>query len=333
MTNHEYAFEPEVRLSDVGGLRSVSWEAVDAAARRALGQEGLVVPSVRIALVWALDYLGYRRHTDHVVVPRFLGRCILNSLNRQALPVEAPTAQTRAVLHVDQWGLRARPRGEERELVRIEDSPCGFGADLTPEAGSLVRVIGLAKALPIAHGAFLVTPDAGLRAFVERRRHETSRWALPVWWAVYRERRQWMPARYSARLNAAYEMYPDIGGGAGVLRSNIATVLSRIDAFAEESLRRLALCQSLDPARALRPDADRVAYVVPYLTRGDDAWLCDCFRRLGFHGGTYHVDTARDLWAPTLERAVLLPLHARVPFEDLQRLVEAIGAREGCVTV
>jgi hypothetical protein len=86
-----HPLEPRITVAELRPGAAPTWEAVGRAAPAILGRDCLGLPSARVGLGWALEYLGTTRHRDHVLVPKFVGRCILNSLSRYALPVERPT--------------------------------------------------------------------------------------------------------------------------------------------------------------------------------------------------------------------------------------------------
>lgn len=325
-----FTLEPHVEWRDVGAPVRTSWEAVDTAASAFVGRPVVALPSVRVGLGWTLDVLGMARHRDHVLVPRFMGRCILSALSRHAFPVEAVTPDVRAVIVVDQFGLRhetaavaARCRREGWAL--LEDSPCGIAADEAPAPGALVRFIALSKALPIVQGALAVSDDGAVLDAIRERRRRDSGWSWAAWLAMLGQRRRREAVAYSAIADMAYEAYPLGRGGNPWLRTNVRRVLARAREVEALHGRRLGLIQGRLGARALVPDVARLGYVVPYLPRTIEAAQA-AFRREGFHDGVYHVDLARNVFAPRWEKALLIPLNVRIPDERLAALVAGLAA-------
>jgi hypothetical protein len=327
-----FPLEPVVRLGDVLTARA-SWERVDAEAERALGRRCVAIPSVRMGFVWTLEFLGSARHRDHVLVPRFVSRCILGSLGRVALPVEEPTARTRAVIAVDQFGLRhdittVMAEARRRGWVVLEDSPYGLGDDETPAAGTLVRFIGLAKCLPIVQGGVAVSEDDRLLDALRRRRRERSVWAFPVWAALAALRmRRRVSSPYAAVADAAYELYGPARGGSARARANAVRVLGDLPAFRAAQAPRLRLLREALGERLVWPDLDRVVYVVPYVSAdADDGAVADVFRRAGFDPALYHIDLARNLLAPHFVLARLIPTNPRIPVDSFETLVRGLAA-------
>ncbi len=325
-----FSLEPQVRLSDVPVTGSASWESIDAVASQWLGQPCLVLPSVRIGMGWALEARGFRRHRDHVLVPRFVGRCILNSVGRHALPVEEPTAKTRLAVVVDQYGLRQDlkslvPEFTRRSWVFLEDSPYGVGDDEPAAEGSLGRFIGLGKVLPVVQGGLLVSRDPQLLEHVRHRRQQTPwPWATGVWMTMLAFRIRARAASYSPLADAAYELYDAIGGGSRLIRRNIRRVFREIDHHvAEYASRFSAVTAALGGAVAL-PDLRRLAYVVPYLAGDRLDRASAVFWKHGFDAGVFHVDVARNMLAPRYEKSLLLPLNPRIARHHFDALLAGL---------
>ena len=326
-----FALEPRVDWRDLGAPAGVSWDAVDAVASAFVGRPVVGLPSVRVGLGWALQSLGAARHRDHVLVPRFMGRCILNALSRHALPVEAPTPATRAVITVDQFGLRhdvptVAAASRREGWAVIEDSPCGVASDETPSPGTLVRFIGLAKALPVVQGALAVSDNPEILSFIRAQRREDSGWSWGAWLAMLGQRRRTQAIGYSAIADLAYEAYPLGRGGNPWLRANLRRVLERAASFAAIHASRLTMLRERLEGRVVTPDVARLAYVAPYVV-GDAADAARAvFRREGFDDGLYHVDVARNLLAPRWEKAVLIPLNVRIADARFTALVDGLAA-------
>jgi len=321
-----FPLEPRVGIGDLNLAGPRSWDAVDAIAARVVGRGCLGIPSVRVGMCWALEYLGCSRHRDHVLLPKFVGRCILNSLNRYALPVEVATPQTRIVAVVDQYGLRQdldaiAAECSRRNYAYFEDSPYGLGQVECPAPRSLARFIGLAKILPIVQGALLLSNDDRFIEFVRRKRGEQSTWSWIVWavMALLRCRRE--VGRYSEVADAAYEMYVPARGGNAWLRGNVLRVLERIESIERVHAERLALLGARLGGHVLTPDLARLAYAAPYLPGDRLEAAQEVFRREGFDATAYHVDVNRNLFAPRYIKALLIPLNSRVPATAFDRLV------------
>jgi hypothetical protein len=323
--------EPWVTWRDLGVGRGGRWDDVDAVVSRLLGRPALGIPSVRVGLTWALEYLGLRRHRDHALVPRFMGRCILTALTHRVLPVEVPTDETRAVITVDQFGLRhdvaaVGAEARRRDWVLLEDSPCGIGADEAPSPGALARFVGLAKALPVVQGGAVVSDDARFAEFVRVKRRHAPVWGTVAWTLMVLVRARRRATGSSVIADLAYELYPHVGGGSARLRANVLSVLARLDAIAALHASRLRRLSEALGERVLLPDASRVGYVVPFLCDEIEPAAVEAFHAQGFDASPYHVDVARNLLAPRYARALLIPLSLRVPEAGFARLVDALAA-------
>ena len=326
-----HPFEPWVGAGDYRlPLLKATWNEVDQRASHLLGIECIGVPSVRVGMCWTLEYLGYDRHRDHVLVPQFMGRCILSSLNRHAMPVEVPSSETRLAIVVHQYGLKQRLELIQEEcasmgLAYIEDSPYGLESQEELGPGSLAKFIGLTKILPVLKGALAISRDQSLTRFMKAKRREGSRWSWAVLgaMAVIRTRRK--AGSYSALANAAYEMYPDCKGDNVWLRGNVLRSLRRVQPFAADARQRVSLIEDRVKERVLIPDTDRLAYAVPYFPNSEVSKSQEAFWLNGFDPNLYHVDVGRNLFCPQYEQALLIPINPRIPFKHFEGLTAGLA--------
>jgi hypothetical protein len=325
-----FPLEPTVVLGDLLGGGTTDWEAIDSLASHWLGQPCLAVPSVRVGLGWSLESLGLSRHRDHVLVPRFLGRCILNHVNRHALAVEEPTSRTRMAIVVDQYGLRQdvvalRAEFNAHQWSFIEDSPYGVGENETLAPGSLARFIGLTKVLPVVQGGLLIANDERIARHVRARRQEVRRPAAWAVWTVmltFRLRRYSPP--HSALAEAAYELYNAIGGGNGTLRRNLRLAFEQIDAHTRQYAERMDAVTSALGEAGILPDLRRLCYVFPFLPGSIIDEARPVFRRCRFDDTLYHVDVRRNMLNPQYRQALLVPMNFRIPRQAFDALLNGL---------
>ena len=326
-------FEPWLTCQDLSVGGEAQWEVVDELASQWLGRPMLALPSVRVGLCWTMQHLGLARHRDHVLVPRFMGRCILNSVSRYALPVEHPSPETRLAILVDQYGLRQRldvlaPACASREWAYVEDSPYGVSVDEAPGPGSIGRFIGLGKALPIAMGALLTTDRADLAEAVRRQRQSHSAWSVLAWVVMVALRFRRSVGHSSTLAEIAYELYPAGRGGNRWLRGNMVRVLAQAESFEAESAVRVESVKAALGSQVLWSSQPRVAYVAPCFAEAPvDAQ--DVLKRHGCDSGAYHVDVAGNLLAPQYVKALLLPLTPRMPRAAFDRMVRELSVVAG----
>ena len=329
MLEHHHPLEPYLKGSDLSYFQNVSWEKVDQKCSEVLGQACYGIPSIRVGLCWTMEFLGLSRHRDHVLVPKFLGRCIGNTLNRFALPVESPTPATRLVLVVDQYGLRQdvksiRQECEIRKCVYVEDSPYGLGAAETLGPGSLARFVGLTKILPVVQGGMMICENPELIKWVKKKRDETSRWSWLVWGSMAFLRHQRMSSSHSAIAEAAYELYVEARGGNRFLRGNIMSALKKVDSLGAEEKRRWQLLEARLGSRILMPDFRKLGYVAPFLANGQSEMIEPLFAKEGFDGTSYHIEMNRNLFSPRYEKVFLIPINPRIKMKFFEKLVTSL---------
>jgi len=329
-SSNYYPMEPSVRPGDYRLPMGASWERIDQAASEAFGVSCIGIPSVRVGLCWVMEHLGLSRHMDHVLVPRFMGECILKAINRQAFPVEQLTDKTRLAVVVHQYGLRQdldaiSQECRSRGIRYIEDGAYGFENNDSPGPGSMGKLLALTKTLPILKGALLVSGDQDLVDFMKKKRRQSSRWSWYVLASLAFLRRRRHASSYSTLAGSAYDLYLDSKGDNGWIRGNILRGLGKFDSFSAESQRRLSLIESQLGSMALIPDTNRLAYAVPLLPGAAVEKAQELFRTQGFDPGSYHIDVARNIFNPTYEKHLILPINPRIPSSKFDRLIESLA--------
>jgi hypothetical protein len=325
-----YPVEPALELRELLPWPRVTWTDVDRLASTVMGAPCLGIPSARVAMCWLLGHLGYSRHRDHLLVPKFVGRCILGALTRVALPVEEPTDKTRAVMVVHQFGLRHDVAAVARECatrgwVFFEDSPYGVDDREGTAPGSLARFVGLGKVLPVAMGGVVFTDDERIAARVRRERDASTAWASAAWLAVAALRTRQTVTSSSTLAEAAYEAYVAGGGGRGALRASLFRALRHFEQYRASQAERVAFVASELGSRVLMPDFRRLSFVLPFLVGSQAAEAAAIHREERFDGTVYHVDAARNLFAPRFEKLVQVPVTPRIPHAAFERLVRRLA--------
>lgn len=328
MTITHFALDPPVRLTD-HMITGASWEELDHVGSRAIGADCIAVPSVRVALSWTLGHLGLSRHRDHVLVPRYTSRCILANLSRRALPTEEPTARTRALVVVHQYGLRQELQTIADECTArgwtyLEDAAYGPDEREGLGPGCRARFIGLTKTLPVLRGALVLTDDTELAGALRRARERTRAWTFVVLLALSYVRAGSRTSGSSHLAEIAYEMYEPAGGADSWTRGNMRRGLDQLDRFSTESGERRAVAQSSLGARLIAADAARTPYVGAY--RAPDLGRASAIATAhGFASDIYHIDVARNVLRPAFEKAILIPFNPRIPRDRFDAFVEALA--------
>lgn len=191
-------------------LPGPSWEELDDAVSRALGRPAVAIPSVRVGMTWLLEDMGLKRNEHEVLVPRFVGRCILDAVGRAAHPVLTPGPRTKAAIVVHSFGrapnwIKLKPELDRLNLPFFEDAPDALASDEKPAPGSLGKFIALSKFLPMPKGGAFIAGEPRFAELMRRRRAEKGpRWAS--WWTALM---LWHMRRTGSSLAAesAYALY------------------------------------------------------------------------------------------------------------------------------
>ena len=308
--------EPTVGLSDFA-VNFPTLDELDDRISSAIGAHAIAIPSVRVALSWALSFLGFRRHADHVLFPRFVGRCILNSINRAAMPVEELTDKTRAVVEVRQFGFQqnvaaAQDVCRQRGIPYLQDDPFGPDRAERLEPGTVARFVAFSKVLPMLKGGFVLSEDSALLDAIRARRSETSAWSWAVLFSLGLTRLT-RDVGNTALTEVAYELYHASAGDNAIFRANMASALDQLPAFEQAVTARVQEVDRKLKDSVLIPREKRLPPFALVLVgdRGDG--VSSALRGCNFDGTLYHFDVNRNLLEPQYALVALLPLSPRIP--------------------
>lgn len=310
-------------LSDAAGPPSV-------AAAEALLSDWFQAPVVltssgRGAMLLFFEHLGLNRYRDRIATPTRVSACVLDAIIRRGFPVDAAQVHNaEAVVFYHQYGLSQR--GGPRGARVLEDLCHGFFA--TPETGSrrwcgqgavfsLPKFFGTRTMI----GGLVVPDEATARALRERRDRQAPGSA-----AVQARHADDFRTGQGAALEVVYLerlLNP------AVAASELAGMPSSLDDIREAGARRASVLGhflSRLPAAFAVPTRRLVQQDMPYALpvlqpAGFDAQAArGIFEARGFPGDSYGIDVARDLHAPEMQPAWLLPCHQDLPFEAIDAL-------------
>lgn len=328
----KYSPYPKVSWINHGFFKKICWSDIDGKIEGEFGLKGVAVPSVRVGICWVLEYFNYRRSENHLLVPKYLSRCILNAISRYAFAVEELTPQTAMVLVVDQFGFRQDIESIERvvldkNLKYIEDSAAGISCKEDVARNSVGRIIGFSKLLPILKGGVLISPDKELVAFIRKKREEKK----PIWysWLIFlvlaRLRSKAENVEYSALADLAYEAYLQSPRDNRLLLNNFFLGLGIIDRYAAATHERLSLISALLGKRVIYPDADRLAHMVLMPPEGREGEIGKIFDNNNFDTTAMHFDMNRNIFNPNYQRVFIIPLNPAIPMKRFNNLIKELS--------
>ncbi|MFA6091808.1 MAG: DegT/DnrJ/EryC1/StrS family aminotransferase [Elusimicrobiota bacterium] len=326
----KYSIDPPIELKSFIGP-SPSWEELDHELSKRLRCRAVAVPSVRVGMLWMLEHLGLRRHESEVLVPRYVGRCILDALGRAALPALSLGIRTRAAVVVHSFGLepdweKLRPSLSSAGVPFIEDAPHGLMEEESCGEGSLGKFIALSKLLPMLKGGCFVPQDESLAEFMRQKRSESGPIWIP-WWILMTLApvRRGRHTAHCVAAESAYSVYPYSPSDNGPLRRNFREALRRLDEYSDVEVRRLGELRSALGARVIVPHARRLIYGVPILADGNS--IEEDLSACGFCAERYTMDMACNMLSPRYEKVFWVPVHPGVREDDFHRLLDRLSVR------
>jgi len=325
-----FSSQPRVKVSDFRWGKRISWDNLDEHASHIFGKEVIAVPSVRVAALWILEFLNLSRHKEEIFVPRFLGRCILNTLNRRAMPVLSCSSHTKTALVVHQLGFGQRLPEidsffEKSGISYFEDS--AGGVDFVESCGthSLGRLIALSKFLPIIKGGIFLSNRTDLSDFIRHKRTGPNVWSWVIFGGMLYSRARKRTPIHVGWVDSVYELYPLSSSDNGALRANFWHGLGQVGSYESIIRQRLDLITRKLSNRVYIPTYNRLASVVPFLGEGVEGKGSDILRKHEIDNGLYHFDENFNFLDPEFRKVFLIPIHPTIPDPVLNSLIAQLA--------
>lgn len=269
----------------------------------------ILTSSGRGAILLCLRQFGLNRYRDNIALPKMISACVLDAVTRQGFPVDAASGQARALtIFYHQYGFAqlARPDGPA-----LEDICHSFFA--TEHTGARkwkgkAAIFSLPKFFRTADMAGgIVTPDAQVAAQLREARDaagagspaDLAQASGPKLEHIYLDRLL-HPAITAAQLGGLPASLAEIRASGTRRRDIIDQYLAASAPFAMPAGWR-------DLLRATLPFVFPVFGPEAALRRLDAA-----LQEISIQAGLYRIDTARDMAAPVLASALLVPCHQHI---------------------
>lgn len=321
-----FSFEPPVTACGFG-QGSAEWEELDKHLSDIFQKPAIAIPSVRVGLLWTLQHLGANRHEHEVLMPRYIGRCILDALHHAARPAHTLSNRTRLAVMVHTFGLKQdietiRSRLQTEGVPFVEDASDSMRIGDSPVSGSLGKFIALSKLLPLLKGGCFLPGDPDIADMLRRKRSEsTSRWvALWIQWVIGSHRRgRDVPG--SAWVESAYALYPCSPSDSPSLRGSFYAALSHVKEYAAIEAERLKLLKDAVPGALIETEPSTLLRCA--LLRPDPA-IAAALAHQGFSSTPLHYDHAGNMLAPYFKKALAVALHPGISQEAFTGLIQSI---------
>ncbi|MEF2230115.1 MAG: hypothetical protein V3571_04235 [Pseudodesulfovibrio sp.] len=281
----------------------------------------------RSALLAGLASLGMTR-MDEIMVPPYLGQCVLSAVSHTSFPTHAPGERTRALLVLHQFGFPQKLAGVEavaRERGWRIVNNCAHALYAPPEVAlwgdvtvcsfSKFFACGFGGGLRMAPGTELPAPLFG---------GEDALFAG----AAYQDYAGCMhcddPARRSRDIHALFGYLPFLRTFPAAAASLLPSTAQALRADRDRRAHAFELALELFPqlgeigAPGLAPMAIPVPGPESVLARASDAiWL-----RLGVEAPVLHFDFARNVLQPDYRAALMVGCHAGWSTETIGKALE-----------
>ncbi len=318
---------PDVTLSHLFSPTPLSWSEIDNFFSEWIGKPVIFVPSIRVAINWILDTYQFSRNTSDILVPKYLGRCILNSLTRNSFPVHHPTSKTKAALIVDQFGRKQNLNAIHSQIVQseiliLEDSPYSINYNEHCHKYSLGRFIGLSKVLPIVMGGIFMSSDENLLLKLATLRQRSNFSSYLVWFLMASQRFN-LGLKSTTVAEIAYESYNSCAGTSFFLRANITSVLNQLSFFVGVNQERYQYARHMLGDRLLSPKAllNQQLAILPYDIHAKSFHIPQTYKPFI---KTMMIDLNNNMLNPNYISCFSIPMNNDMPLSMFQELVDLL---------
>lgn len=289
--------------------------------------------SGRSAMVFGLKALGMDR-MDEIMVPPYLGHCVLSALSRVSFPAMSVSERTRAILVYHQFGFPQRideieDFARKRNLIIFNDCANTIFTEVGGQnivAWGDVAIVSLAKLFPCGMGGGLWMKDKEVHKKLpkvddldRKLAEESFEYFISIQSGEYKE-------RTDIHIQALYGYLPDIQSMAPNAWTSLPDLADDIHADIERRKRIYAL--SVEKFEDLVPicEGDVVPFAVPI--RGDRTKLEEISRKIqgtmGYSLPVLHFDYHRNMLAPDYRPSLVVGCHDRWDIGSVEEILTVI---------
>lgn len=343
-TTHYCYFEPRRIYKLLAGGRS-DVKRAEAVLSEFFEKPVLLLNSARTGIYLAITAHGMTRQ-DEVLVPPFLGECVLDTINRTSFPALQFSARTRALLAVHQFGYPQKMEkivtfAREHQLLLVEDcafsflsSYCGWPAASYGD----IAVFSFPKSFPTILGGCMVTEDTMVldfaRDYLKKQsglawRAFSSMALLPT---IFTYATGSGPLNDFARhaLESCYSQFTNFPNpNPRVCRLFPSSVEEMREAFERrkrnlEIVHRYFLGNGYPPD--LEQDCDVAPFVAPYFNVPEVLnKIGIALKQIGVETWTYHFDRKRNMLQPDYQKCVPLPVHQSITTSRMEEICRTVA--------
>ena len=316
---------PFVSPYDLISFNPMSWTDIDTRFSTWVGKPVIFIPSIRVALNWLLESKGLTRNTSEILVPRYLGRCILNSLNRVSFPVQHISSNTKFALLVDQFGRRQNLSlissfFNKHNISYVEDSPYCVNFNESVSCHSTGRFIGLSKVLPIVMGGLFMSSDEYLNSLLLSRRDRVSISSYGVFLSMACQRFK-SPLKSTTLAEITYESFQSSAGLSFFMRSNITAAIIKLSLYENNNSERYEYFFSKFGEQILSPRAKLHQYLA-FLPSDKGNLSAQYIDQLLIKPMRMMIDLNNSIVSPNYQPCMVIPICNDLPFNIFKKFVD-----------
>lgn len=290
----------------------------------------------RAALVYGLRALGWER-MDEILVPPYLGHCVLSALSRTSFPSLGPSSRTKGILVFHQFGYPQHIEAITKEASKngwVIVNDCANTIFSAFQKNCIVNwgdfsVLSFPKLYPCALGGALVSNRTEILKTIERNyeilsiEHENR--VNIVYEILEKAKRNLLGREAKVEVESVYGYLPELVTFPMRAFGSLPATESEIEEDVSRRKELLETVKSYFPDRVVQcPECDVVPFAIP--VAGEPQQLESIShtlkQRIGVELPILHFDFARNMLDPDYRKALIIGCHQEWTKEMVIKICE-----------
>jgi len=304
-----------------------------------IGSDVIPFSCARAAMVYGLRALGLKR-MDEVLVPPYLGHCVLSALGKAAFPTMTASCHTKGILVFHQFGYPQRVNfidevAKRNDWIIIND--CANSIFSYYEGERIIgwgdfSVLSFSKIYPCILGGALISSRTDIYNTVNADHNSLSRkhreYVDMAYKILEKAKRNLLGEEVDFEVDAAYGYLPELVSFPSKSLTSLPDSVQEIETDTNHRRKLLSIISSYFPDRVPEcSECDVVPFAVPI--SGEIAQLEQISYKIkqtmGVNVPVLHFDFSRNMLSPDYKKAMVIGCHSEWTEELVTAICETIS--------
>lgn len=308
------------------------------------GRPVVLLNSGRTGIYLALAAQGMTR-VDEILVPRYMGQCVLNAINRTAFPTTTESARVKAILLLHQFGYPQHIEevinyAQTKGWLVIEN--CAHSIASTYRGRNIglfgdAAICSFPKVFPTILGGCLITESERILSFAQAylgSKRGLCRTLLSNISVVTKFPGIWpkkMRESHTSLLEMCYSQFVNFPSLNTYVSHLLLQSLMQLASSIQQRKRNLAIFREYFLGNGywheLEEDCEVIPYVAPYLHKdgGRLVRVVETLKRMNIETEILHFDIRRNMLYPDYRKCVPIPVHQGISDNSMHHICQNIA--------